>query len=74
VHERYNPKLKRGWVNLSIGRHFDVVQTCRSRPQEQTRLTVPRAHLDKHIRTMNIYVAGKFTELVFNLDELGSAD
>jgi hypothetical protein len=23
---------------------------------------------------MNIYVAGKFTELVFNLDELGSAD
>jgi hypothetical protein len=27
-----------GWVNAVIGRHLDALQTCRSIPQEDTRL------------------------------------
>jgi hypothetical protein len=72
--ERYNPELTRGWIKAFIGRHLDVLQTCRSRPQEDTRLTVPRVQLEEHIQTMKNHVAGKFAELIFNLDELGSAD
>jgi hypothetical protein len=47
---------------------------CRSLPQEEIQLTVSRANLDEHIRMMNIHVTRKFAELVFNLDEFGSAD
>jgi hypothetical protein len=44
--------------------------------QEDRRLTVPRIQLEEHIQTMKmkVHVAGKFSELVFNLDELDSAD
>jgi hypothetical protein len=37
-------------------------------------MLVPRIDLEDHIRTLRIHFAGKFTELVFNLDELDSAE
>jgi hypothetical protein len=74
VRERYDPELTKGWVNTFIGRHLDQLQTCRSLPQEEMRMLVPRVYLEEHIRTLHAHVAGKFAELVFNLDELGSAD
>jgi hypothetical protein len=37
-------------------------------------MAVPRAYLDEHIHILKIHVVGKVVELVFNLDELGSAD
>jgi hypothetical protein len=76
VRERYDRVLTDGWVNAFIGRHLDALKTCRSLAQEDTRLTVPRVQLEEHIQTMKVkvHVAGKFSELVFNLDELGSAD
>ena len=74
VRERYDHALTDGWVNAFIGRHLDALKCCRSLPQEDTRLTVPRVQLEEHIQTMKIHVAGRFSELIFNLDELGSAD
>jgi hypothetical protein len=74
VRERYSPKLTKGWLHAFVARHLDALQVCRSLPQEDTRLTVPREHLEAHIENMKSIVAGKFAELVFNLDEVGSSD
>jgi hypothetical protein len=74
VRERHGSKFTRGWVNSFIGRHLDALRTCRSLPQEETRLTVPRSQLEEHIATLKVHLMGKCAELVFNLDELGSAD
>jgi hypothetical protein len=64
-------------VNRFIGRHVHELQTCRSMPQEDTRMLVPRVYLEEYIRlltTLHTHVARKCGELVFNLDELGSSD
>jgi hypothetical protein len=61
VRETYNPKLTKGWVHSLIGRHLDVLQLCRSLPQEDTRMTVPRAYLEQHIATMKTHIVGKFS-------------
>jgi hypothetical protein len=74
VRERYDRPLTDGCVNAFIGRHLEALKTCRSLSQEDTQLPVPRVQLEEHIQTMKVHVAGKFSELVFNLDELGSAD
>jgi hypothetical protein len=74
VREQHHTELTPGWVNAFSGRHLDALQTCRSLPQDDTRLTVPRSQLEEHIQKMKVHVAGKSSELVFNLDELGPAD
>jgi hypothetical protein len=74
VRETDNPKLTKGSVHFFIGRHLDVLQLCRSLPQEDTRMTVPRAYLEQHIATMKTHIVGKFSELIFNLDEVGSSE
>jgi hypothetical protein len=56
---------------VAISKHL---HTYLSLPQEDTRLTVTRRHLEEHIQTTKTYVSGKFAKLVFDLDELGSAD
>jgi hypothetical protein len=42
-------------------------------PLEDARLTVPREQLEEHLNTMKNVLAGKYSELVFNLDEVGSS-
>jgi hypothetical protein len=74
VRKQHDPGLTLGWVNAFIGRHLDALKTCRSLPQDAMRLTVPRSQLEEHIQTIKVHVAWKFSELVLNLDELGSAD
>jgi hypothetical protein len=74
VRECDDTALTPGWVNEFIGRHLDALKPCQFLPQEDTRLTIPSAKLDEHIQPMKIHVARKVPELVFNLDELGSAD
>jgi hypothetical protein len=74
VREQHNSKLTKGWLHDFIGRHLDQLQICRSLPQEDLRMAVPRAYLEEHIRVLETHIAGKLAELVFNLDELGSAD
>jgi hypothetical protein len=61
-------------VNTFIGHHLDAIQTCRSLPQEDTRLTIARWQLEEHINTFKVHLTEKCSELVFNLDELDSAD
>jgi hypothetical protein len=74
VREGYSAALTKGWLNAFIGRHLDAFQICRSLPQEDTGLTVPREPLEAHIEHMKSIVPGKFADLVFNLDEVGWSD
>jgi hypothetical protein len=74
VCKQYSRLLTKGWVHAFIGRHLDSLQICRSIPQDDTRLTIPRENLERHIQNMRSIVEGKFAELVFNLDEVGSSD
>jgi hypothetical protein len=43
-------------------------------PGKSTRLIIPRIHSEVNIALMRMHVAGKFAELVFNLDQVGSSD
>jgi hypothetical protein len=74
IHERYNSKLTRSWINMFIHHHLDTVQTCLFLLEEDTLLSVLRAHLKNHIKTTKIHVSRKCAEFVFNGDELGFAD
>jgi hypothetical protein len=73
VKAQYNSKLIKGWLHSFIGWHLDVLQQCFSFPLEGSRLTVPREQLEEHINTVKTILAGKFSELVFNLDEIESS-
>jgi hypothetical protein len=74
VRGKYDLKLTKGWVNAFIGQHLDSLQVCRSWQQEDNRLIIPRAILEAHIENIRSTVAGKCSELVFNLDEVGSLE
>jgi hypothetical protein len=53
---------------------FDELHGHRSLPRENTRLIVLRIHSKANIVLMRMHIAGKFAELVFNLDQVGSSD
>jgi hypothetical protein len=72
--EKFNETLTKGWVHAFLYRHRDEIHLCRSLPQEDTRLVIPREYLERHIQTMKDLIHGKASELFFNLDEVGSAD
>jgi hypothetical protein len=74
VRERFNPAMTKGWIITFVGTQMDALRPCRSLPQEDVRLMVPRVQLEEYITTVKAHLAGKCAELVFNLDELGSAD
>jgi hypothetical protein len=74
IGEQQNPKLTKGWLHDFIGRHLDELQICRSLPREDLQMAVPRAYLEDHICILYTHITGRVAELVFNLDELGSAD
>jgi hypothetical protein len=61
-------------LNGCIGRRLGAPRICRSLPQEDSRLTVPREYLEAHIEYMKSIMVGKFAELGFNPDEVGSSD
>jgi hypothetical protein len=70
VREGYSAALTKGRLNAFIGRHLDAFQICRSLPQEDTGLTVPREPLEAPIEHMKSIAPGKLADLVFNLDEV----
>jgi hypothetical protein len=74
IREKYDQFLTKSWLHAFIGCNLDTLQICHYLTQEDTRLIVPREQLENHIENMKSVVAGKFTELVFNLDEVGSSD
>jgi hypothetical protein len=43
-------------------------------PQEERRLQIPRAFLERTIHDLNDYLQGCISELVFNLNEIGISD
>jgi hypothetical protein len=66
--------LTKGWVHAFLGRYGDEVHICRSLSQEDTRLVIPREYLKQYIQTRKDFIHKKASELVFNSDEVGSAD
>ena len=74
VQEKYGLSLSRGWLNQFFLRHNDCIKKVRSFPQENTRMSVPRVQLKDHIINMHKYVDGRYSELVFNLDEVGTSE
>jgi hypothetical protein len=74
VQERHESALTKEWVHALIGRHLNGLQVCWSLPQEDLPMAVPRAYLDERIHFLAIHLTGKVAKLVFNLDEVGSAD
>jgi hypothetical protein len=73
VRER-NYFLTKGSLHAFIGRHLDQLQICRPVPQEDTRMIVPQAHLEEYTQLAKVIIPEKFSELVFNLDEVDSSD
>jgi hypothetical protein len=69
-----NHFLTKGWLHAFIGHHLGQLQICHSLPQEDTRMIVPQAHLEEYIQLAKLVIAGMFSELVLNLDEVGSSD
>ena len=74
VRENFKIPATKGWIYSFIQRHSDVLKKATSFPQEDTRLTVPVEFLVQHIENMNEIVNGVCSELLFNLDEMGSSD
>jgi hypothetical protein len=63
-------KFTRRWVNSFILRHLDDVIQRNSAPQEEQRLPVPRAFLQRTVKDLHDHVQGCVADLVFNLDEV----
>jgi hypothetical protein len=74
VREKYNSELIKSWIHSFIGRHLDVLQECRSFFLEDARLTVLRKQLQKHIDMMKTVMASKYSQLVFNPDEIDASE
>jgi hypothetical protein len=74
MREQHKPTLTKGCVHDFIGRHLDELKVCRSLPQQDLRMVVPRTYLEEQFQLLKAHLTGKVAELVFNLDELGSAD
>ena len=72
--ELFKKDLTRGWLNQFYLRNNHMIKKCRSFPQEDLRLCIPREYLKKHISNMQKNVGGRFSELVFNLDEVGISE
>jgi hypothetical protein len=72
--KKCNSKLTKDSVHSFVGRYFDVLQECGLFPLEASRLAVLREPLEEHRNTPKAILAGKFSELVFNLDEEGSSE
>jgi hypothetical protein len=66
--------LMKRWALAFIGLDLDDLPVYRSLPQEDTQFIVPRVHLKAHIELMRTHSAGKFVELIFNLDQVDSWD
>jgi hypothetical protein len=74
VQGRHNSALSKGRVRAFIGPHLHELKVGRSLPQEDLQMAVPRLYLEEHIALLKIHLTGKDAGLVFNLDEVGSAD
>ena len=71
IHKMYGIEVTFGWINSFLCRHSESLQKCKSFPQEDLRMIIPRDYLEKHITNLKENVAGTCSELLFNLDEVG---
>jgi hypothetical protein len=74
VKENFEKTLTNGAVHKFSFRYRDEVYVCQSLPQEDKRAVIPREYLEQNIQRMKDSIHGKASELVFNLDEVGSTE
>ena len=60
------------WHNHFIKRHCDKLCTTIAYPQEKGRIQVTKQEGEIHIENLKKYVQGVPTELIFNIDEVGT--
>jgi transposase len=72
--ERFGRNITRGWVDSFLKRHADQLFETTSVPQENPRLDVPRAFLEASIDGFRDHIHNACAELVFDLDEMESAN
>jgi hypothetical protein len=71
---RFQIPITRGWVNSFVLRHSGEGIQTRSTSQDEQRLQVPRAFIERAGRELNEDVQGCIFELVLNLGEIGISD
>ena len=62
------------WAQSFLSRHYTELCITKGTYQENKRLSVPKQVAMKHIENLHKYVEGVCTELIFNLDEVGSQE
>jgi hypothetical protein len=74
VLERFNvtPAATRSYEFLN--RHSNNITLCRAIPQEESRMNIIVAAARRHIQNMIDFVQNIHTELIFNMDEVGSEE
>ena len=74
VRDNYNISASNGWIYSFLQRYSKLLKIGKSFPQEDTMLTVPVEFLQQHLTNMTQYVQGCCSELLFNIDEMGSSE
>jgi hypothetical protein len=74
VNLEWSADLTDGWLSSFINRHSDSIKRATGTQQEEARFNVPREFLELHFENMRNSVDGRFSDLIFNLDEVGSGE
>jgi hypothetical protein len=74
VRETFAKRATRGWVWHFVRRHSEDLEHAKAYPQESGRMTVTKEIARTHVANLVNYVQDTPTELVFNIDEVGSQE
>jgi hypothetical protein len=74
VQEQFNLVPSRGWLWHFVRRHSDRLEHAKAHPQEEARMNVTQEIARRHVANLEQYVRDLPTELIFNLDEVGSQE
>jgi hypothetical protein len=74
VRESFAKHASRGWVWHFVRRHSGELDHAKAYPQEDARMNITKETARIHIANLINYVKDVPTELVFNIDEVGSQE
>jgi hypothetical protein len=74
VQETFEKHVSSSWTWRLVKRHPAVLQRAIAYPQEDRRMNVTKEIARRHIRNLQQYVQDTPTELILNVDEVGSQE
>jgi hypothetical protein len=74
VSETFRKEASSSWIWRLVSRYPGVFQHTTARPQEDTRMQATKQTCKIHVRNLERYVQNVPTELILNLDEVGSQE